>query len=134
MVAHFTLRTFGIIRNFDLWKAYDYIERVVQARKRKDIFTCATCSKPPSYISTMIIYMKGLAISPGFAPPLKLFRVILCESAICIQQVEEGGGDSSKFLNNIRVYKIGEGIILIRIFPRFLCKMAHYLNTSIFMT
>ena len=59
MVAHFTMRKYGLNQDFDLLKAYDYIERVVASDFffRKSPFlhhTCATCSEQPSHIKTMI--------------------------------------------------------------------------------
>ena len=62
MVAHFTMSTYGVISYFDLLKAVGSKERVVQSVflwKRPitsyfRLYTCATCSEQPSYISTMM--------------------------------------------------------------------------------
>ena len=57
MVAHFSMRTYGLDQAFvDLLKAFGYIERIVKflCRKRHILHhTCVTCSEPPSNISTM---------------------------------------------------------------------------------
>ena len=63
MVAQLTMRTFVVIRHFDLLKAFDYIDRAVKPvlfRKRpKLLCTCATFTELPSDISTMIRTING---------------------------------------------------------------------------
>ena len=44
------------IRNFDLLKAFGYIERVVKSEKTCFTSeTCVSCSELPSYVSTMVM-------------------------------------------------------------------------------
>ena len=64
MVAHFTMRTYGVIRNFDLIKAFGYIERVVKSdsffgKYILSHYACATCSEQSSYIKTMANVLNG---------------------------------------------------------------------------
>ena len=62
MVEQFTMRTYGVNRAFDLLKAFCYIERAVKSDffwKRPNFrHTCATCSEPSFYISTIVLIKK----------------------------------------------------------------------------
>ena len=59
MVAHFTMRTYGVNQAFRFFSGIWYMERVIKpdffSRNRPILYyTCATCSELPSYIKTMI--------------------------------------------------------------------------------
>ena len=62
MVPHFTMRTYGVNQEFDLKKAFGYIERVVKSDfyLGKYLFlhhACATRSEQPSNIKTMVLLL-----------------------------------------------------------------------------
>ena len=67
MVVHFTIRTHEVqTKNFDLLKAFGYIERVVKSDFFFRVFfyhACATCSDLPSYISPMVLIDKDTITS-----------------------------------------------------------------------